>query len=77
VKFQIGANSGFFAVGVMILALACRSLNPAYTSMPEYASALQVTDALQPKYLLLIMGIRGDHESKLAFAAEKGATYLL
>jgi hypothetical protein len=45
--------------------------------MPEYALALQVIDALQPKYLLLIVGIRGDHKAKLAFAAEKGATYLL
>ena len=63
VKFQIGANSGILAVGVMILALDRRSLNPGYTSMPEYASALRIIDALQPKYPLLIVGIRGDHEA--------------
>lgn len=61
VKFQIGANSGLLAAGVMVLSLDRKSLNPGYTSMPEYASAIRVLDQLRPTYPLLVIGIRGQH----------------
>lgn len=61
VKFQIGANEGILAAAVMVVAINRRSVNAAYTTMPEYEAVAKIIAALNPSYPLLLIGLRGDH----------------
>jgi hypothetical protein len=61
IKFQIGYNSGVLAAAVMVVAIDRKSLNPSYTSMPEYDSIVKVLNELKPQYNLLVVGLRGSH----------------
>ena len=61
VKFQIGANAGALAAAVLILAADRKCVNPAYTTMPEFAKFARVITELQPTYPLLMLGFRGAH----------------
>jgi hypothetical protein len=61
VKFQIGANRGLLAVAVMVVAIDRKSLNAAYTTMPEYAAIVRVLSELRPAYPLVVVGLRGAH----------------
>jgi len=63
VKFQIGHNSGLLGAAVMIVAIDRKSLNPAYTSMPEFDSVVRVLRELRPTYPLLVIGLRGGRNS--------------
>lgn len=61
VKFQIGANAGSLAVGVLILTLDRNTVNPSYTTMPEFGKFERVISELAPTYPLLMVGFRGVH----------------
>ncbi len=58
VKFQIGANRGTLAAGVLVLAAERSNINAAYTTMPEYRKFSRIIDELRPSYPLLLVGIR-------------------
>ena len=62
VKFQIGSNAGTLAAAVLIVTSDRNSVNPSYTTMPEFAKFVRIIDALQPAYPLLLLGFRGEHE---------------
>lgn len=61
VKFQVGVNREVMAVGVMVVAINRKSVNAAYTTMPEYAAVSKVLHELRPGYPLLLIGLRGTH----------------
>lgn len=61
VKFQIGANNNNLGLGVLIAALNRNSINPNYTTMPEYSKIKRIVDQLNPLYPLLLIGIEGEH----------------
>ena len=61
IKFQIGANRGLLALGVMVVAIDRKSINASYTTMPEYASIAKVIHELAPSYPLLLVGLIGGH----------------
>lgn len=58
-KFQIGAGEGILAAAVMVLAIDPKSIDPAYTALPEYEVVTKVVDALRPSYPLILIGLRG------------------
>jgi len=61
VKFQIGYNSGWLGVGILILAINRDALNRGYKTMPEYKKFLAVIRELKVSYPLLVCGINGEH----------------
>ena len=61
VQFQIGANGGVLALGVMIVTIDRKALNPADTTMPEYGPVLKVVSEFRPSYPLVVVGLRGAH----------------
>lgn len=58
VKFQIGANRGALAAGVLVLAADRANINAGYTTMPEYSKFERIIEELRPSYPLLLIGIR-------------------
>ena len=62
IKFQIGKNSGRLAGAVLVLMTDRNSVNPRYTSMPEYRKFVRVIGELRPQYPLLLVGLSGQHE---------------
>ncbi|MEI6815553.1 MAG: hypothetical protein WCL14_02995 [Bacteroidota bacterium] len=61
IKFQIGFNNGRLALGVLIVALDRDTINPSYTTMPQYNKVKNLIDELKPLYPLLLIGISGAH----------------
>ena len=61
VGFQIGANEGTLATGVMVVPIDRRAINEAHTTMAEYDGVTKVIEALRPSYPLLLIGLRGSH----------------
>ena len=61
VGFQIGANEGSLAAGVMVVPIDRRAIGEAHTTMAEYDGVTKVIEALRPSYPLLLIGLRGSH----------------
>jgi len=70
VKFQIGWNCELLGTAMLVLAINRRTINAAYTTMPEFAKFARVIRELRPPYPLLLIGISGDHvQARAALAA--------
>ena len=57
VKFMIAQRAGRLAAGLLVVSLSRASLNPRYTTMPEYHKVIRIVRELSPSLALCIVGI--------------------
>lgn len=62
VKFMIAERSNRLAAGLLIVSLARASLNPRYTTMPEFHKVIRIVRELAPNLSLCVVGIEGAFE---------------
>ena len=61
IKFQIGHNARRLAAAVLLLSSDRDSINPGYTTMPEFGKFVELIRELGPSYPLFVCGVTGQH----------------
>ncbi|HEY4799462.1 MAG TPA: hypothetical protein VII99_10340 [Bacteroidia bacterium] len=61
VKFHIGHTTGKLGLGILIVAIDRNSINPRYTTMPEYHKVKRLIDEMKPAFPILLIGFDGQH----------------
>jgi hypothetical protein len=61
VRFQIAANEGTLAAGVMVTSIDPKSIDASLATLPSYDTVAKVVQSFQPKFPLVLIGLRGAH----------------
>jgi hypothetical protein len=59
INFQIGANEGLLATGVLLVPIDRATAGTALIGIADYEAVIKVVGVLRPTYPLLVVGLRG------------------
>lgn len=61
VRFQIAANEGTLAAGVMVTSIDPKSIDAVLAGIPSYDDMSRVVQSFHPSFPLVLIGLRGSH----------------
>lgn len=59
IKFLIGHKHQMLELGILIVTIERKAINPNYSTMPEYKKVVKTIEALQPDCPVMVIGIDG------------------